>query len=55
MVHLAGNKKLIAESIGINHKNIYYKTRKEENDLEIKNQIESVQVNNPAYGHRRIA
>lgn len=55
MVHLANNKKLIAEAIGLNRKNIYYETKQEKKDLEVKNQIEAVQVDNPAYGHRRIA
>lgn len=55
MVLLAQDKSLIADSIGINLKNTYYKTIKKEIDFEIKEQIESVLVDNPAYGHRRIA
>ncbi len=41
--------------MGINRKNIYYQNKHEQQDDEVKNQIESVQVANPAYGHRRIA
>ena len=54
MVHLAEDKKLIAECVNINPKNIYYKTKRDKQDEEVKNQIEAVQVANPAYGHRRI-
>lgn len=52
---MADNKKLIAEAIGINRKNVYFKNIEIDPDLEVKNQIESVLVANPSYGHRRIA
>jgi len=55
LVHLAKDKQLIASSIGINLKNTYYTTTRRGMDLETKDQIESVLVSNPAYGHRRIA
>ncbi len=52
---LADNKKLIATAIGINRKNVYFKNIEVDPDLEVKNQIEACQVDNPSYGHRRIA
>lgn len=52
---MADNKKLIAEAIGINRKNVYFKNIEVDPDLEVRNQIESVMVDNPSYGHRRIA
>lgn len=48
-------KLFISRCIGIDRRNIYYKSKRRIEDEEIKNQIESVQVKNPAYGHRRIA
>lgn len=41
--------------MGIDKRNIYYKTKRRPLDEETKNQIEAVQVKHPAYGHRRIA
>jgi len=41
--------------MNINHKNIYYKSKKEINDLKVKQMIEGVFVKHPAYGHRRLA
>jgi putative transposase len=55
LVHLADNKKLVSEAIGINRKNVYFKNAEVDPDLEVKNQIETCQVDNPSYGHRRIA
>ena len=34
---------------------MYFKNIEIDTDLEVKNQIESVMVDNPSYGHRRIA
>lgn len=36
-------------------KKVYYKSRKEEKDLKLKEQIERVLTVHHAYGHRRIA
>jgi len=41
--------------MGLDLKNTYYKTIGQDADLELKAQIEAVIVDNPAYGHRRIA
>ena len=41
--------------MGINHKNIYYKSKKDMNDLSVKYQIEKTFLVHPAYGHRRLA
>ena len=41
--------------MGINTKNIYSKSLKEEKDLLIKKQIEDVFKVHPAYGHRRLS
>lgn len=49
------NKRLISRLIGINNKNIYYQSKKELKDLEIKNEIEKTFNKHPAYGHRRLA
>lgn len=41
--------------MSLNHKNMYYKSQKETNDLKVKEKIEKTFVDNPAYGHRRLA
>ena len=41
--------------MGINTKNIYNQSKKEEKDLLVKKQIEDVFKVHPAYGHRRLA
>lgn len=45
----------VLKILDISKSSLYYQYKREITDLEIKNQIESVLVNNPAYGHRRIA
>lgn len=46
---------MAAQIIGINHKNIYHKSKKEINDLKTKEEIEKTFEKHPAYGHRRLA
>jgi transposase InsO family protein len=49
------NKKLIAECMNINHKNIYQPGKMLVRDLVVKDKIEDSFKTNPAYGHRRLA
>jgi len=44
-----------AEALGINRKNIYRQLKQPLKDQALKQQIESVHREHPAYGHRRIA
>ena len=55
IVKQANNKKLIADCMNINHKNIYNKSKKEIKDMAVKNDIEKTFENHPSYGHRRLA
>jgi putative transposase len=48
-------KKELAEKMGKSLSSVYYRHKREELDLEVKNQIETVLTSNPAYGHKRIA
>jgi len=48
-------KKEIARKLGVSISSLYYHHKKDEVDLEIKKQIETVLETNPAYGHKRIA
>lgn len=41
--------------MGINRKRIYYKSKIDEKDLEVKKEIEDNHLINPAYGHKRLA
>jgi len=41
--------------MNISHKNIYYKSKKEIDDLKVKQMIENTFIKHPAYGHRRLA
>lgn len=45
----------IAKRLGISRSSLYYKSKREQIDLEIRLQIESVMTQNPYYGHKRIA
>jgi len=49
------NKTKLAKELGISRSSLYYKPKREQIDLEIKSQIESVMTGNPSYGHKRIA
>ena len=55
IVNKANNKKLIAECMNINHKNIYHKSKQEIKDIIVKKDIEKAFETHPAYGHRRLA
>lgn len=46
---------MYAAALGINRKNIYREWKQPANDLALKQQIEAVHRQHPAYGHRRIA
>lgn len=41
--------------MGVNVKNLHYRSKKEPADLEVKKQIEDTFETHPAYGHRRLA
>lgn len=41
--------------MNINRKNMYHQGTKEQKDLAVKREIEKTFVDNPAYGHRRLA
>jgi transposase InsO family protein len=45
----------LAASLGVSRSSLYYQPKRPGIDLEIKSQIESVMVDNPSYGHKRIA
>lgn len=48
-------KKELAKRLGIARSSLYYKHKRPAIDEEVKKQIESVLVDHPAYGHKRIA
>jgi putative transposase len=48
-------KTSIAASLGVSRSSLYYHAKRPILDLEIKSQIESVMVDNPSYGHKRVA
>ena len=45
----------LAASLGVSRSSLYYQPKRPTLDLEIKAQIESVLVDNPSYGHKRVA
>lgn len=49
------NKTEMAKRLGISRSSLYYHPKRPAIDLEVKNQIESVLSDHPAYGHKRIA
>lgn len=51
----SNNKKLVANCMGINRKNIYHKSQKDIKDQPLKSDIENTFLLHPAYGHRRLA
>ena len=55
IVKSSENKRLAARLLKVSHKGIYYKSKKEEEDLRIKKAIEEIFKIHPSYGHRRIA
>lgn len=55
MVHKAVNKSKLARELGISRSSLYYKSKREVLDQEVKLQIEAVMVDHLDYGHKRIA
>lgn len=55
MVKTAISKLELAKSLGISVSSLYYQPKRPGIDEEVKRQIESVQTDHPAYGHKRIA
>ncbi len=53
-LRLSTNKSQLSELLGLNRKCIYYKLKRPNKDTICKLAIESVHLDNPAYGHRRI-
>ena len=51
----AENKTKLAKRLGISRSSLYYKPKRPAIDLEVKDQIESVMVDHPDYGHKRVA
>lgn len=45
----------LAITLGVSRSSLYYQPKRPALDLELKSQIESVMVNCPSYGHKRIA
>lgn len=50
-----GNKTVIARTLGCARSSLYYISRKDKKDWLLKNQIENILREHPAYGSRRIA
>lgn len=48
-------KKELAKKLGISVSSLYYKRKRDIIDSEVKNHIEAVLAENPAYGHKRLA
>lgn len=55
MVKRSINKSKLAKELGVSRSSLYYEHKREHIDNEVKQQIESVMTDNPAYGHKRIA
>jgi len=56
MVNMAKQtKRQLAEKLGVSVSSLYYRHKRPAIDEEVKNQIETVLTQNPAYGHKRIA
>lgn len=55
IVNQSINKKLIAEAMNINRKNIYNQSKKDIKDITVKADIEKTFESHPSYGHRRLA
>lgn len=49
-----GNKTVLAKSIGVSRSSLYYVPKKEKKDWILKNKIEAVLHNHPAYGSRSV-
>lgn len=55
LVKSSRHKKVVAQAVGVNPKNIYREGKQDKVDLELKAQIEQVHTQHPAYGHKRLA
>ena len=49
------NKTKLAQELGVSRSSLYYRHKRDDIDQEVKKQIESVLVDHPSYGHKRIA
>lgn len=49
------NKTDLAKKLGVSRASLYYAPKRPDLDEDLKNQIESVMVDHPSYGHKRIA
>lgn len=49
------SKRELAAKLGVSRSSLYYQKKRPALDTEIKNQIDSVMIDNPSYGHKRIA
>jgi transposase InsO family protein len=52
---VAGNHKKLHEVFGVSKSSLYYKSKKHEGDLKVKQKIEKVWSNHGSYGHKRLA
>jgi len=52
---VAVEHKTLHEMFGIGRSSLYYKSKKYEGDLRVKEKIEKVWDNHPSYGHKRLA
>ncbi len=55
IINKSNNKKLIADCMDINRKNIYHQSLKDMKDRQVKSVIEQTFLIHPAFGHRRLA
>jgi len=55
MVKQVVNKTRLAQQLGVSRSGLYYKSKRDEIDQEVKVQIDGVMTDNPGYGHKRIA
>lgn len=51
----ATNKAALARKLGIARSSLYYRPKKDKEDIALKEQIHTVLLEHPAYGHKRIA
>ena len=49
------HKRAVARAVGVNPKNIYRTSTREQQDLLLKHQIKKIHKQDPAYGHKRIS
>jgi transposase InsO family protein len=54
-VRQSSHKTVCSQALGINRKNIYRQCHQPAKDLLLKQQVEAIHRDHPAYGHRRIA